>query len=307
MPDLLDRLQRLASWRPSRRRQRQFMVVATAVFLVGSWLSLRSLGVGLATIRWWPIVAAGVVGVPLTLVANTGEYLLSVRLVGQRTSARDALRLTVVATAANLLPVPGAFLVRAQGLHGLGAGYRRAASATVVVGIVWIAVSALLAGGVLVASATSPWVGWAMLLGGVLLLSVSIVLLGRRARSRRHHVGLVAAAVGIELFAVASNALRLVLVLVGIGVDAELGQAFVLAVSSSLSSATGLLPGGFGIREAIAAGLSPLVALPASAGFAGTAVNRVVGMIAMAPVSLVLAVGSDDASEAPLTSEEARP
>lgn len=281
-------IQRLQAIRPTQRRQRQFLVVASVVFVVGGWFSLRSLGVGFDTIQWWPLVLAGVLGVPLTIAANTGEYLLSVRFVGERTTFGEALRLTVIATAANLLPLPGAFLVRAQGLRDLGSGYRRAAAATAVVGFVWIAVSALIAGSVLLGFSDRQIVGTAVLAGGVLLLAFSIVVMGRWAPTRRAHASLAVAAVGIELIAVAGNAIRLVLVLVGIGVDATLAQAFVLAVSSSLSSATGIVPGGFGVREAIAAALSPLVALPPSAGFAGTAVNRVIGMIAMVPVSLVL-------------------
>jgi uncharacterized membrane protein YbhN (UPF0104 family) len=51
------------------------------------------------------------------------------------------------------------------------------------------------------------------------------------------------------------------------------------------------VPGGFGLRELIAALLAPLVGLPASAGFAATAINRVIGIVVLAPVTAALALG----------------
>ena len=62
-------------------------------------------------------------------------------------------------------------------------------------------------------------------------------------------------------------------------------------MSSSLAAAAGILPGGFGLRELIAAALAPLVGLPASAGFAATAINRVMGIVVLAPITAALALG----------------
>jgi hypothetical protein len=240
------------------------------VFVVGGWFAFKSLDVTLSEIRWVPMVIAAVVGVPLTLVANTFEYLLSARLLHHRMRFLPALQLTTMSTAANLLPIPGAFLVRVQGLRALGSRYGRALASTAVVGLVWIGVSALMAAILLLVG--ERWVAAAI------LAAAGIRRLG----------GLL---VAVELFAVFTNAGRLVLILIGLGVDADVDQALVLAVSSSLAAAAGILPGGFGLRELIAAALAPLVGLPASAGFAATAINRVMGIVVLAPITAALALG----------------
>ena len=50
-----------------------------------------------------------------------------------------------MSTAANLLPIPGAFLVRVQGCGRWARATAEALASTAVVGLVWIGVSALMA------------------------------------------------------------------------------------------------------------------------------------------------------------------
>ena len=286
----LGRLYALTRRTPSKRTQRILLGVATVVFLVGGWFAFKSLDVTLSEIRWVPMVIAAVVGVPLTLVANTFEYLLSARLLHHRMRFLPALQLTTMSTAANLLPIPGAFLVRVQGLRALGSRYGRALASTAVVGLVWIGVSALMAAILLLVG--ERWVAAAILAAAGIPPLVGAHAWLRRAfpekGERRRLGGLL---VAVELFAVFTNAGRLVLILIGLGVDADVDQALVLAVSSSLAAAAGILPGGFGLRELIAAALAPLVGLPASAGFAATAINRVMGIVVLAPITAALALG----------------
>jgi hypothetical protein len=264
--------------------------VATVVFVVGGWFAFRSLDVTFDEIRWVPMVIAALVGVPLTLVANTLEYLLSARTLGHRMPFLPALQLTTMSTAANLLPIPGAFLVRVQGLRAMGSRYGKALASTAVVGLVWIGVSAVMAA--ILLAVGQRWVAAAVLGAAGIPPLVGAHAWLRRAvpetGERRRVGGLL---VAVELFAVFVNAGRLVLILVGLGVDAAVDQALVLAVSSSLAAAAGILPGGFGLRELIAAALAPLVGLPASAGFAATAINRLMGIVVLAPITGALALG----------------
>lgn len=291
----LSRLYAATRRTPSPRTQRVLLVVAAVVFFVGGWYALGSLDVALEDVRWLPLVIAALAGVPLTLVANTLEYVLSARLLQHRAAFIPALRLTTISTAANLLPIPGAFLVRVQGLRTLGSGYGKALASTAVIGMVWIGVSAVLACVLLALS--GRWLP-ATVLGaaGAPLLVAAHVWLTRAVPApaeRRRLAGLV---VAVELLAVLTNAGRIVLILVALRVDASVGQALVLAVSSSLAAAAGIVPGGFGLRELIAALLAPLVGLPASAGFAATAINRVIGIVVLAPVTAALALGRQPGS-----------
>jgi hypothetical protein len=274
---------------PSARAQSVLLALAAIVFIVGGWYAFRSLDLSFGDLRWVPLLLAAVVGVPLSLLANTLEYVVSARILHHRVGLLPAVQLTTVSTAANLLPIPGAFLVRVQGLRALGSRYDKAAASTAVIGLVWIGVSALLAAVFL--AVYDSWVAAAAFaVVAVLLLLAAYTWLRRTLTDPGERRRLAVVAVAVELFAVGVDAGRLVLVLVGLGVDASLGQAMVLAVSSSLAAAAGILPGGFGLRELIAALLAPLVGLAAAAAFAATALNRVLGMVVLAPITAALAL-----------------
>jgi Lysylphosphatidylglycerol synthase TM region len=287
----LQRLHSATRRPPSPRAQRAILAVAAVGFLVGAWFALKSLDVSIDEVRWPPLLVAALVGVPLTLVANTFEYLLSGRMLHHRIPLLPALQLTTVSTAANLLPIPGAFLVRIQGLRALGSGTGKALASTMMIGLAWIGISSLLAG-ILLAFSQSWVASVALTAVGVITLIGAYAWLLRAVPERGERRRIAALAIIVELFAVVTNAARLVLILIGLRVDASLGQALVLAVSSSLAAAAGLFPGGLGLREAIAALLAPLVGLPASAGFAATAINRVMGIVVLAPITAVLALRS---------------
>lgn len=289
---IIERISRRVSagaQQPSARVQRLLLAGAAALFVVGGWFAFRSLDVSLERVQWPLLAAVAVVGVPLTLLATTLEYLLSARMLNHRVAVGAATRLTIISTAANLLPLPGAFLVRVQALRAMGSRYSKAMGSTAIIGLVWIGVSALLAGSLLAPSGRwVPALGlWAA--GGPILV-VAYAWLCRTVEEPGERRRIAALAVAVELFAVLINAARLVLILIGLGIDASVGQTLVLAVSSSLAAAAGILPGGFGLREVIAAALAPLVGLPASAGFAATALNRLIALVALAPVTAILSL-----------------
>ena len=285
------------------RTQRALLFAAAAIFLAGGWYAIGALDLRWNDVRWQPLLIAGLVGVPLTLLANTLEYVVSARVLRHRVPLLPAARLTALSTAANLLPIPGAFLVRIQGLRSLGSGYGKAFGSTAVVGVVWIAVSALVAGALLALS--NDWIAAAVLCAaGLPMIVLAHVWLRRAVTDRTERRNITVLLVAVELFAVAANAGRLVLILMGLGIEATFGQALVLAVSSSLAAAAGILPGGFGLRELIAGIIAPLIGLPASAGFAVTAISRILGILVLSPITAALAVGVPKPPSAPDSTQQ---
>ena len=243
----LGRIYALTRRPPSKRTQRILLGVATVVFLVGGWFAFKSLDVTLDQIRWVPMLIAALVGVPLTLVANTFEYLLSARMLHHRMHFMPALQLTTMSTAANLLPIPGAFLVRVQGLRTMGSRYSRRSPRPP--GRARLDRRLGRDGGDPSGRRTAldcrgrPGGGRYPPAYRRTRMAAPRRSGDRRAPPAR---GLL---IAVELFAVFTNAGRLVLILIGLGVDADIDQALVLAVSSSLAAAAGILPGGFGLRE----------------------------------------------------------
>src|SRR6202012_4641630 len=75
----------------------------------------------------------------------------------------------------------------------------------------------------------------------------------------------------VETGLVLVQAVRLALVLRGFGVSISPAQAVALALSGVVAAALGIVPGGLGLREALATGIGPVVGLPASVSLIGTA------------------------------------
>lgn len=271
------------------RTRRVLLLVAAVVFVGGGLLALSELDVDADRIAWTPLLVAGLVGVPASALVNAAEYAVTARLLERRVGMVPALRVSVLSTAANLLPIPGAAMVRIRAIRELGPGYGSATSATVVVGLLWIGVSAALAGGWLTATGAHarglPFLGIA-----VVVLVAAVAVLRRTVRDPGRRRRLTAAAVAVEVTSVAVSAARIVLVLAALGSPPSVVGGLVLAVSGSMAAAAGVFPAGLGLRELIAAGLAPLAGLPPAAGFAASAVNRVLGILVHAPITAALSV-----------------
>lgn len=272
----------------SPRAQRHLLLVAALAFVVMTALAVRSLPPLDLGRRWPLLVVLGVVGVPLSMLANAVEYVISGRLVGSRVRLGEALRVTVLAMAANLLPLPGSMVVRTSALHGLGSGARRAVTATTVVALVWVGVTGLIAGGLALAG-VGPSFGATVLTVGVVVTLVALLLL-RASVERARFLPLSGALLLTEVGTVALGAVRFWLVLVALGFPAGASQAAALVIAGVAAAATGIFPGGLGLRELLAGLISPLVGLPAALGLLATAVNRLVEYAILLPVSVLLAV-----------------
>src|SRR5258706_8161975 len=141
---------------------RRLLLLAAAVVFVGvgvaGWRSLPAHDRGLD-----PRAAALVLLVlaPATTILNGLEFASTARLVGQRPSVPESVRIAVLGTAANLLPLPGAALVRVGAMRRAGAGVGRSTAASATAALLWAGGVSGLAGIALVAGHA--------LLGAVLL------------------------------------------------------------------------------------------------------------------------------------------
>lgn len=289
-----DRLERAVGWLTGRRPRssnadRLLLATAALLFLVAFAFGLRAVPEGAVELTAWPFVVLALLVVPLASVANALEYAVAARVGGQRVPLADAFEVSVLSSAANLLPLPGAALVRVRAMRRGGSTYRRALSVTLLVGGAWLATSLVLAGGLLTLH-REPEVGGAgvaaVLCAGVLGLGACAV--GVRSFARPGDVvALSGALLGVEVLAVAVAAMRYLLVLHGLGLEADIEQAVALTVAGVLASALGFVPGGLGLREALAGLIAGLVGLPVATGVLAAAVDRLVGL----PVLAVLAAG----------------
>ncbi len=266
--------------------ERRLLLVAVVLFVVASAVGLANMPTVETSVRWPVLLLLPLLGVPATVATNAWEYRVTAGLLGHRVPVGDAARVSVLSTAANLLPIPGAVLVRSRALRQRGTGMTSALSVTTAMGIAWVGVSAVMAGGLQLVVG-EPGFGAVVLAAGV-VVSALAALMASRTRGvvlRRSDVVTVAL---VEVVAVLVAAARLQIALWGLGYAPEVSQSLALSLASALGSAVGFLPAGLGVREVLAAGIGPLVGLPAAVSLVATAVDRVLGLVVLSAISLVL-------------------
>lgn len=314
---LLPRLrQRWLQAQPRSPRARgAVLVVAAAVTVVAVVIAADRLALTGSDLRLGPLLVAGFLVTPLTIVLNAAELRVTARASGAtlaRVGWGRALRTVVLATAANLLPVPAGAALRIQVLRDAGARLAAAAGVQLAAASVWVGASVGLAGvGVVVVRGTAPvsdatFGGVAVGLLAVLAIAggLALVVAGSLAVRRTATERPAAAAGGllaVETATAVLHAGRLWLVLLGLGVAAALPQAFVIGVATPLAAAAGFFPGGIGAAELLSALLAPLAGLDAAAGLLAVAVARLLGLALTVPVALALGLRDLAAGRGPST------
>lgn len=254
--------------------RRTGLAVAVLLFVAGGIAAASSIELATSQINWWLLSAVAVVGVPPMIALNGAEVRAAAAGGdGAFISWRDALVVAVAGTAANLLPIPGAALVRIEALTASGATGKSAVRATLAIGTVWISVSSLVAGFLLLGSDNGIAGGIALVLAVTAVLG-TLALTSMRERSARWLLGVAS----IESLALAVTTVRLWAIATAIGVDVTLPVAGVMSVSYAFSAAIGFFPGGLGIREAMSSGLGRLAGAAGSTGFILSAIDRFVGL-----------------------------
>lgn len=276
---LLERLERLAEYRPSPVTRRVLGVAALVVFLVSLGVAFRHL----PTLDLRPelllIVAAGAAGV---FGINTVELRIAGRLSRRPLSWSEAAEKTLWATAANLLPLPGGPLIRVQAVADGPDGWSGATRCTLVPGAAWFAATFLAAGaGLAFLGWTAPALAVAAIgVGGSLVAWLLIP-------SDRVTPATVLSLSALEAGFVAASSLRLIALFAALGHPIPVPSAVVLTTVAVLATAAGVFPGGLGLRELLAATVAPLLGIPPSLAILVSALDRVVGL---GTVSLLTAV-----------------
>lgn len=269
------------------RKERTLLVVAL-VFVVGlTVIAWRSSGLGLGDLRWWAVAVSLLVAAPVSLWLRALEFDVAARLLGQRPPMSRSLQVAVLASAANLLPLPGSLIVNVRSLSEDGAPYSSALGASAVPGLTWLGVVGTVGGAAMVVN-DALLVGLAVLGGGVVALSTAARLFVTTA-PRGARPALALRVVLVELGWLAISATRLTLALVALRESATLTQALALSVAGALTVAIGFFPAGLGIREILVAALAPLVGLPFATGVLVGVLDRAIWLTFLGAAAAVVA------------------
>jgi uncharacterized membrane protein YbhN (UPF0104 family) len=272
----------------SRRTQLTVTVVISVLLVIASVWAWRRAHLSLSDIDWIALLVAFVVAAPATLGLKMLEYDAAARLVGTRAHFRRALDVSVVSSAANLLPIPGSLIVTTHALSEQGATYGEAAFASAIPSLAWLGIAGLI-GGVSIVAAGSAIVGALVAVGGAVCLGIAGVMFLRSAPPHGRPQ-LAVRIVVIETTWVGLSGFRMWLALRAIGVTATPAQVLALAVAGAMAVAIGFLPAGLGAREALIALLSPIINLPLSQGVVLGVIDRVVWVTFLALAAVALSI-----------------
>ena len=275
--------------RPSRRVERILLGASFVAFVVVAVLAVENfpdVGTG---IRWEVLLPVGIIGTLASLVFNATEFAVTARFVGQRIPMPRSMRVTIIGSAANLLPLPGGALVRVQALAADGARYRHSLTAAATIGVMSVGATFVVVG---IANTGTAGAGvvLALVAIGLVVIAVATAMLRTASDSRRAtRFGLYFLVVEAAYAVMAS--LRLWLIFVGLGVHVSLPAAFALSGVGSIATAASFFPGELGVKEALVGLVSPLVGVPVAVGVIGAVVTRLFTFAVLAVASSVLVVG----------------
>jgi hypothetical protein len=266
--DLADRIRK-----PAPGPLRTAILVAAVIFFTGSVVfAAEHFPKEHGHPRWGLLVLAAVIGPTVFTACNVVEYRLTARLAGYTVTWRHAFRIAVLGSAANLLPLPGAMLVRTRAMAGMGATYGAALGSALTVGLIWLGTACALAGAMQLGGSHRA-IGAAVAAVGLVVLAIAYRILTRRrpgAQGARLMFRLVIVEAALTSFA----ALRLYVEIEWFGFHVTPAEAVALALAGVLATVTGVVPGGLGVREGLSAVIGPLVGLSASLSLVAAAFER---------------------------------
>ena len=280
---MLNRLQALRAYKPSEQTEKKLLLLSILIMIIGLYLSVGDNPGILSGIDWRAIAIVILIGIPLTALGNALEFIVSGRMVGVTFSLLRALRVTVIGSAANMLPLPGSTIVRVAALKVSGVGIKQSTAITLLVALVWIGVSFLYAG-IMIGQFQAGALAWFMGLPGLLVL----IAAGFLTRTSNASLWYYSQIVVIKSLMVLIDAARIYYCFLALNLEVLFVQASAFVIAGVVGSAVSIVPAGLGVRELVSAGLAPVVGLSVSAGFLSATLNRIIGLTTLVPVAGML-------------------
>lgn len=252
-------------------------------FTVGIGVSIYYQPNILNNLKYIPFLILLFAAIPTTIMLNSFEFILSARLIDQRIPVLKAVEITIIGSAANMLPLPGSTVVRVAALTAGGAKLKDGILATALVALVWFGVAFAYGGSWLFVSGSTLIGSAAVTIGLAFLLFYFSAAFGMMRRWKEP----VLISVN-KLALVLIDAIRIYLCLMALGIDAVFAQASVLTISGVLGSAVSIVPAGLGLREAVSGAIAPLIALAVSAAYLATSLNRLADLAIIATTAAFL-------------------
>jgi len=218
--------------------------------------------------------------IPLGMVVAAINLQLMGRVVGTDVVFRTAFIATVYGRIAEVLPIPGAAMVRGATLMHSGAKMGETVAIMVWSSLLSLAMVGLCASVPLIAAV--PAAGWLLAFGSAMATLVASAWLFMHSNA-----GVFGTMIAVRIANIGLSVGRFWACFAAIGFGLPVAQSAVFVVAGSVTTYVGIVPGGLGISEFLSAGLALLVEVDPSVAFLAAAVNRLLGL-SMSGVGAIL-------------------
>ena len=246
-------------------------VIAAVVFVVIAWWAVDDYRSRDLDPNLWLVALAALVGTPLALALNAFELRTLARAGRSEPLYTKALAASLLASSANVLPLPGSVLVRTWYLSRGQSKVSTAVKLQAFAGLIYVASGVALSGCFLIL--TSPVFGAVLAAAGCL----GLVVLNHFAPA-----GLVPSLVPIEAAMVASEIGRTTLIIHALDIGDRLYEAIPIVLANVISTATGVFPAGLGLKEALSGLLAGLADLDSALAITASATDRMATTLVLA-------------------------
>lgn len=253
-----------------RRHRKWVLLAALACFLLAMFFSLATLDLRWTDLSLPWLVLSLLVSLP-AVILNANELQLLARAGGRRLTLLSAVEVTSLGTLANVLPVPGALILRAKALSGAGVSTGRASIVLFAGSTLWIGVSA---GVITLLFADHP--AAAPLAVFAMAVTAGSLMFLRRGSGTGGALAAVAVRLSMTLLAGARTWLCMAM----LGFEADFLLALGYSACNVLGAVVGVVPGGLGVAEGAGALLALLLRQQPTVAVLALGASRVVGLLA---------------------------
>ncbi|TCS41699.1 hypothetical protein [Reinekea marinisedimentorum] len=243
------------------------LVLGCTLFVVICGYSINELSAQNLTIFWPPLLLCLLI-VPITMQLAILRFRYLGQSVGHKMAYSLGAGVVVWGGIANILPLPGGFMIR-LGYLGQKVGFRRSTQANLMSACIWF-FAASLAAASFAWQILDPRLSWGI---GVFCLCCFIAIWVFRLRCDAQF-SVVVIIIVLQLLQTILNVMRTVLIAACLGVSLPAAVAALMALTGATAVASGIFPSGIGVAELLASGLTSVLGYSAAVGAALAALNR---------------------------------
>lgn len=257
------------------------LLISIFIFTVGLYFSINASTVSLQSLNLNFVLLLVFIMMPLLLVFNGIEFYLSSKLLGGNINFMQALETIIIASAANILPLPGGVIVKISQLKSSGVHYKHGTTLTLFLALNWLSISIL-------------YVSFWLLLFKMYLVSLFLILI---AGASVYYINaklnffygnkkLTNQLLLNRFILVVLSAINTFICFFALGFNVTFSQASILSISGVLGSSFSIIPSGIGISEGIGVLIGGGIFLGAPIAFMVLSFIRIINLITIIPLAL---------------------